>query len=169
MLFILPNSFTSDQCSFLIDLYEKNNHLAGEWRDTYPLALAGPKGTVSFIDSSILEQMKNYFCNFFNNYIHRMEIVKWPTDSFQPPHFDTSKSYTSLASITYLNDDFQGGQTCMESEKLCVNPKTGTTFFFDGQRYEHHVTPVKNGTRYTFAVWYANDPSYSVSTKIVHS
>ena len=89
-----------------------------------------------------------------------MEIVKWPTNSFQAKHFDRdqfSGESSGLASITYLNDDYEGGQTCIVDEKLCVNPKTGTTFFFDGKKYEHEVKPITNGIRYTLALWYTND------------
>ena len=159
MLLILPNSFTSDQCSFLIDLYEKNNHLAGEWRDTYPLLIEPRDDDKNIIDSSILKEIKSLLCGFFNNnYIRIMEIVKWPTNSFQGKHFD--KPINSLASITYLNHNFEGGQTCVEGEKLYVNPKVGTTFFFEGQKYEHNVLPITNGIRYTLAVWYTKNPHY---------
>ena len=45
-------------------------------------------------------------------------------------------------------------------QKLCVNPKTGTTFYFDGRKYEHEVKPVKNGTRYTLAIWYTDHEDF---------
>ena len=162
MFLIVPNFFELNKCSYLIDLYQKNINLVTKWRDTYPLLIASRDDGRQLINFSVLKELQKGFCGFFNNYIERMEIVKWPSDSFQDKHFDHSRTYTSLASITYLNDDFEGGQTCVEDERLCVNPKTGTTFFFDGQKYEHNVTHVKNGTRYTLAIWYTDNPTHRI-------
>ena len=157
MFLVVPNLIIPERCCDLIALYQKYNNLAGQWRDTYPLLITPREDSLNIIDPLYLKKMKNYFCNFFNNYIHRIEIVKWPPNSFQSKHFDDARESTNLSSITYLNDDYEGGQTCVPSEKICINPKVGTTFFFDGKTYQHEVTPVKNGTRYTLAVCYTNN------------
>ena len=151
MFLIVPNLLELSMCSNLINSYQKNINLAHKWRDTYPLLV---KPTKDYLD---------IFCRFFNNYIDRMEIVIWPENSYQEKHFDEypyNNYQSGLASITYLNDDYEGGQTCIVDQKLCVNPKTGTTFYFDGRKYEHEVKPVKNGTRYTLAIWYTDHEDF---------
>ena len=157
MFLIVPNLLEFNMCSFLIDAYQKNSNFALKWRNYYPL-LTKPS-----------EEISNIFCSFYNNYIERMEIVKWPENSYMEKHFDVSQvggKSSGLTSITYLNDDYEGGQTCIVDEKLCVNPKIGTTFFFDGQKYQHEVKPIKTGTRYTLSIWYTNDSDYEVSEEI---
>jgi len=151
MFLIVPNLIDLKMCSSLIDTHQKNINLVRKWRNTHPLLCKPSK------------EIENIFTRFFpHQYVQRMEIVKWPTNSFQAKHYDEDQiggDSSGLASITYLNDDYEGGQTCIVDEKLCVNPKIGTTFFFDGKKYEHEVKPITDGIRYTLALWYSNDPN----------
>ena len=59
----------------------------------------------------------------------------------------------SLASIVYLNDDFEGGRLTYK-EGITITPKTGRSVFFDGMYYAHAVEVVKKKPRYTVAGWY---------------
>ena len=58
-----------------------------------------------------------------------------------------------FASITYLNDNFSGGETYLVDD-LIVRPKRGRVIAFDGQQYLHGVNRVRSGDRYTIAIWY---------------
>ena len=80
----------------------------------------------------------------------------WPKGSMQHLHLDDSRTTTSLTSITYLNDDFEGGETYFENG-VSVKPKKGKTVFFDGMRYRHGVQPIKNKRRFVLANWYSKD------------
>mgnify|MGYP003320930537 CR=1 FL=1 len=91
-------------------------------------------------------------------------INRYGQGGFMKSHIDNihhshgqKQGYPHLTSLIFLNDDYEGGQTCVPSEKFCVNPKVGTTVFLDGQKYKHCVKQVKNGTRYTLAIWYTDD------------
>ena len=60
---------------------------------------------------------------------------------------------TTLSSITYLNDNFDGGRTYFEDGTTFI-PKKGRSIFFDGQYYKHGVSKVENNIRYVVATWY---------------
>ena len=77
----------------------------------------------------------------------------WPKGSMQHLHLDDSRTTTSLTSITYLNDDFEGGETYFENG-VSVKPKKGKTVFFDGKKYKHGVNKMIQGNRYVCACWY---------------
>ena len=114
MFLIVPNLLEFNMCSFLIDAYQKNSNFALKWRNYYPL-LTKPS-----------EEISNIFCSFYNNYIERMEIVKWPENSYMEKHFDVSQvggKSSGLTSITYLNDDYEGGQTCIVDENYALIQK----------------------------------------------
>ena len=69
----------------------------------------------------------------------------------------TSKRY--LAFLTYLNDDFFGGETDFPYNKLTVRPKTGTVLVFPPTwQYPHRGLPVKKG-----------EPKYIMSTYLHYS
>lgn len=70
-------------------------------------------------------------------------------DQFRARHFTT---------ITYLNDDYAGGETFIrvpgQSADYVSKPKRGTLVIFPtGEEFAHGVNPVTAGNRYTFPIW----------------
>lgn len=89
-------------------------------------------------------------------------IVKWLPGQFQKPHADKElhegpdaglpnnfPNY-DLASLFYLNDDYEGGELYFPLQGVQFKPKKGAAYFFPGDmNYIHGVTEVKSGIRYT--------------------
>ena len=63
------------------------------------------------------------------------------------------KKQTTLSSILYLNNDYEGGETYLEDGTL-FKPREGRVLFLDGLYYGHGVSTVLKKERYTLAVWY---------------
>ena len=65
--------------------------------------------------------------------------------------------YTDFASILYLNDDFEGGETYFEDGNIC-KPETGTCVIFESMKHFHGVHPAnvdgKGSDRMTAPIWY---------------
>jgi len=65
--------------------------------------------------------------------------------------------YTDFASILYLNDDFEGGETYFEDGNIC-KPETGTCVIFESMKHFHGVRPAnvdeKGSDRMTAPIWY---------------
>jgi len=59
-------------------------------------------------------------------------IIHTDTGSVYDP---SNRLYSKFTLLTYLNDDFEGGETCFFNdalEEICaIRPKTGLTLFFD--------------------------------------
>jgi len=89
--------------------------------------------------------------------IQNIEVVKYPSGASKGFHFDNARDTTTGASITYLNDDYIGGQTVIEG--VSVQPLKGRTVFFDGKQYKHNVMNIVKGCRYTLSIWYGYDPA----------
>lgn len=86
------------------------------------------------------------------------QLVKWDSGTGMPYHYDTGKPDTQLASILYLNSDFEGGSTIF-LDGTVVAPVKGRVVFFDGMYHKHAVDIITNGTRYVIAGWYNNEKS----------
>ena len=82
------------------------------------------------------------------------KIISYPTGSSMSFHLDTSRETTTGASITFLNDDFVGGEAIVEGIK--ISPLAGRTYYFDGKIYKHAVLNVIKGIRHTLSIWYKN-------------
>ena len=160
MFIILPDHVPSLVCSDMISIYENNNHSAQVWGDTKPLNLQDISNQEELNRCKrAIKYVNNAAVSFFGSdtYIELAEIVKWPTGSHQAPHTDVSRESTTFTSITYLNDNFEGGETEFTTENFSVKPKVGRSILFDGKRFEHGVKKITEGVRYTFALWYSNN------------
>ncbi len=85
-----------------------------------------------------------------------VEVVIWPQNSFQHSHKDASRNSTKYTSITYLNNNYEGGETFFTLDNSMSKNNIGDTIMFDGIKYEHGVKPITKGTRYVLAVWYSD-------------
>ena len=160
MFIILPDHVPSLVCSDMISIYENNKHSAQVWGDTQPLNLQDISNQEELNRCKrAIKYVNNAAVSFFGSdtYIELAEIVKWPMGSHQAPHTDVSRESTTFTSITYLNDNFEGGETEFTTENFSVKPKVGRSILFDGKRFEHGVKKITEGVRYTFALWYSNN------------
>ena len=67
------------------------------------------------------------------------------------PHFDGQDGHTDLAfsMITYLNDDYEGGEIHFKNQNVTIKPSAGSLIMFPSQEpFIHEVLPIKKGIRY---------------------
>lgn len=89
-------------------------------------------------------------------------MVKWLPGQFQHPHADKELHegehrgkpndfpHYDLASLFYLNDDYEGGELYFPLQGVVIKPKARAAYFFPGDmNYIHGVTEIKSGIRYT--------------------
>ncbi len=89
-------------------------------------------------------------------------IVRWLPGQFQKPHADKELHdgpdaglpndfpYYDIASLFYLNDDYEGGEIYWPLQGVKIKPKRGAAYFFPGDmNYIHGVTEIKGNIRYT--------------------
>ena len=66
--------------------------------------------------------------------------------------------FTDYASILYLNDNFEGGETYFEYGTL-LKPEQGTAVIFESMKHFHGVHPAHGEEdRYTAPIWYTSQP-----------
>ena len=107
-------------------------------------------------------EIENYLFSKFNikyktNAIWINKVTN-ETNQSDDYHFDTS----DLTIITYLNDDFSGGEFVYldkDNKPISVKPKKNMSIL-QSSKLNHKVNPVTNGTRYscvTFLNYVAKD------------
>lgn len=153
MITIIDNVFTDIECQKLIDIYYKNQDGWQVHDLTDPINLSHIR-VDKHISDILVEKLLTHIHSLYKEvHLDWGDIVHWPQGAYQDLHFDTAKNNTVLSSITYLNDEFGGGETYFE-EGVIVTPKKGRTVVFNGAKYFHGVKEVLNGSRYTVAIWY---------------
>ena len=81
-------------------------------------------------------------------------VIRWSPGTFMKPHYDSSAKegiYDLFAALLYLNDDFEGGRTLLESKK--IEPEVGKVIVFISNKMKHGVEKVKGG-RFTYISWW---------------
>lgn len=89
-------------------------------------------------------------------------IVRWLPGQFQNPHADKELHegpdagkpnefpHYDIASLFYLNDDYEGGELYFPKQGIQFKPKQRAAYFFPGDmNYIHGVTEIISGIRYT--------------------
>lgn len=80
-----------------------------------------------------------------------LSIKKWNEGQNMGPHFDGQDGHTDLAfsMITYLNDDYEGGEIHFKNQNVTIKPSAGSLIMFPSQEpFIHEVLPIKKGIRY---------------------
>jgi hypothetical protein len=132
-------------CKDLINEFEK-------YKFNHKLFYQRTKLEVLLINDSLLfkDIIKKYHID--NLYIQNFEIHRWPIGAKHDWHKDNR--FYNYTSITYLNDDYIGGNTMVD--KKIVVPKIGKRIKFDADVL-HCVTELKEGVRYVIVCWYVNN------------
>jgi hypothetical protein len=83
-------------------------------------------------------------------------IVRFDAGFFLPIHTDTlSAESNHIASVYYINDDYEGGEINFPDHNLTIKPKANSLIFFPGnENYDHEVFTVVDKPRYSSAMWF---------------
>jgi hypothetical protein len=146
---------------------------------------------LDFIEASKDRYLLKYFMEFpiaYKNVWWKVKghLVSYSTTyggKFLGSHSDTSADYlygyahpadqlatrNTLTSLVYLNDNFTGGHHYFNYLGIDYVPNEGDILMFPSNfMASHEVTPIVNGSRYTYLGWYAHgSPNSEVNEHIV--
>lgn len=141
-------------------LTEKNSKFRGK---TVPSLLIGDnhlRTELKVISYKISQKLHCIYKEFiFPEYSN---IVIWNTEDDMSVHTDNhldiikQRHYTA---VCYLNDDYSGGETFLPDQNHICKPEKGKVIVFPSD-YPHGVKTVKDGTRYTLAMWFTRDKNF---------
>ena len=117
-----------------------------EWGEGLVRELSSEHNIVQKI-ASLIDDTK------FSN-VEYCNITTYSKDSAMHFHKDATREETTGTSVTFINDDFQGGQGVVEG--VTIDPLVGRTYYFDGQKLRHGVLNVIKGVRKVILIWYTN-------------
>jgi hypothetical protein len=95
------------------------------------------------------------YCRKFNiselRYWEAFNFVRYFPNQHFKEHHDHGFSYNCTVSlVTYLNDDFEGGELYFRLQDITYKPQAGDTVIFPSNyMYPHQALPVISGTKYS--------------------
>jgi len=159
------NNFVSDEdCQKAIECITtgtntmfKNNPLAE--------VLVDSQESLSFIkkysDKSLAAHKEEYGLNI-PLYTFEGFLTTWNTGAEAPLHNDNhpGAEFVQLTTVIYLNDDYEGGIIYFPEFDFSHKPQRGDAIIFPTfskeHEYNHGVTKITSGTRYTLALWHTS-------------
>lgn len=153
-IIVIDDVLTKSECLEAIKVYNlarfKNSPQVGAYNDTIVYHMNATDEFLLSLTSKIKDSIM-----FLTNEIEVdwSQVVGWFDGSKQEYHTDTASVRTVLTSITYLNDNYSGGETSFLND-IQVVPKTGRTVYFNGAHYVHGVNEITKGIRYSLPIWY---------------
>lgn len=151
------------------DLWENNGD--GVWNNRSINIRSMPSNIKSLIldyRCSVKSEIQQAFSLDREIFSDIFQFVRWPegTDLY-PPHADAEQQdgsphpfyYRHFSAITYLNDNYKGGQLYFSKfDNFTPGIKPGTLVIFPTTlEYSHGVTKVIEGMRYTIASFFTFD------------
>lgn len=94
-----------------------------------------------------------------------IHLLRYEVGGFLPAHQDHGVSSRILSTVSYLNDDYEGGEIEFPNSKIKIKPPAGSIIFFPSNfLYVHQVHAITKGARYSLPHWYHNMRSPIFST-----
>ena len=141
----IKNFLTKELCETLIKKFKSYNGKYIKFQNRFLIRLKHfPE------DNLFLEVIKKY--EKPNIPIKNIEILFWPIGEFHNLHDDTI--FYDITTITYLNEDYEGGRTVVEGTE--IKPEIGKFIEFKSNK-KHLVTQLTKGERYVLLCWYKNE------------
>ena len=143
---VINNFLSKKDCENLIEKFISLNGSYISYKKRYLIYLNDWPKEILFIDI-----IKKFERNDIK--INNIQIVFWPIGEYHEWHDDTI--YYDITTITYLNENYEGGRTIVED--IEIKPETGKYIEFNSNR-KHMVTELTSGERFVLLCWYKNEP-----------
>jgi hypothetical protein len=85
------------------------------------------------------------------------KIAEWTKNDIYDLHINDLgiNDFNNISATIYLNDDFEGGEYHFPVQNKTFTPKIGDLIIFPGNMYYNHIiSKVTSGSRYTIPLWY---------------
>jgi hypothetical protein len=141
----IENFLHPNICKYLINFYKENSSLSKTFNKRHCLHLLD----LNHNDATVQNVVNKYKLIRPNQYLKNIELIFWPVGESHDWHDDTI--YYDYTTITYLNDNYKGGETTVEKYK--IKPKTGKICLFSSTK-KHKVDILEEGYLYVILSWY---------------
>lgn len=96
---------------------------------------------------------------------YSIHLLRYDVGGHLPAHQDHGVSSRVLSTVSYLNDDYEGGEIEFRNSNVKIKPPAGSIIFFPSNfLYVHEVYPITSGSRYSLPHWFHNMKSMVNST-----
>ena len=162
-ILIINNFMLKEDCDLIVKNLNVDTALKtdGFWENKVFAEFSFPKECKAIIKKYRIKSheviKQRYGTTLLPNSMNQ-HIIKWPVGPGMEDHIDDEayeRNHYHIASLIYLNDDFEGGELYFPKQGITLKPKAGDLVAFPGNKnYPHGVSEIFSGERYTAPSWY---------------
>lgn len=165
-IYSCDGSFMQEGFEMILD-YAKSGEIVWSERNVdwrlfdimfYPEETGAHKVIYDYFDKCFTYIEKQYLPNFHTDRKRAdfdkrefVYILKYTDSDWGPHHFDdhNNDKIRRVSTVYYPNDDYEGGELYFPRFDVKVKPKKDQVLTFPSSyAFDHHILPVRNGTRY---------------------
>jgi hypothetical protein len=114
-------------------------------------------GQPLYVDFTVLTAMR-----MGDRHVRHADRERRTADGGWEPNHTPYRDYTGIVYLNSENAHFSGGVLLFPELGREVRPLSGRLVAFGcDRRYEHEVTPVRTGARYSLSCWFTNLPAHA--------
>jgi hypothetical protein len=157
---VIEGFIEPEDCQKAIDFINNSELLPFEGNPVANEAVRNPE-IIRFLKKytdKCIEKQKELYKLKVPIYTQSAYLTVWDVGAKAQLHIDQDKPFVQLTSVLYFNDEFEGGEIYFPDFDFIYKPKMGSAIFFPTftkeSAYEHGVTEITSGRRYTIGAWY---------------
>jgi hypothetical protein len=157
---VIEDFIEPEDCKKAIDFINTSELVPFEGNKAANEAVRNPE-IVKFLKKytdKCIEKQKELYKLKVPIYTQSAYLTVWDVGAGAPLHIDHDMPFVQLTSVLYFNDEFEGGEIYFPEFDFSYKPKMGSAIFFPTftkeSAYEHGVTEITSGRRYTIGAWY---------------
>jgi len=140
------------------------------WQEGDKLAALRVKNTeVKNIVLQYREKVTELVKNCYNTvcWPEQTDLVLWRTNRQHTLHEDDPSKIKVFSTVTYLNNDYKGGETYLtvDGKQYWSKPKPGSIIIYPSNTI-HGVPIITSGIRATIGIWFCTDINFKEETQI---
>jgi len=161
---IINNFLTNEECNILVKYIDNLEVGWGLSTEDRKMALNPESDEIKSLVTKCLNKAKEVF-NYDELYVAEYLLSFYSTEFHMEVHSDLEdgKEHFEVSIVTYLNDEFTGGDIVFPKLNVRHSPKKGdiALFLSKPEQNIHGVEQVTSGKRYVMPIWTTTNKEFA--------
>jgi Rps23 Pro-64 3,4-dihydroxylase Tpa1-like proline 4-hydroxylase len=159
---VIENFISEKECTILIDLINKFGEaevIPVQWDSDFNPTITRKTYSNLRIADKYVPMVQNILEKEYGFPVQNKSafFARWDEGDKLDLHVDDlgPTNYNHMATLIYLNDNYEGGEIEFPTHNFSHKPKTGDLIMFPGNMYySHEVKTIVSGIRWTIPMWF---------------
>lgn len=157
------NNFISDaECHLLLDFvskFGKAQEFPVQWDNDFNVTVTRKTYTNLGVALKYVPLVQDVLEKEYGFKLNNKSVsfARWDAGDSLDLHVDDlgPTNYNHMATLIYLNDDYEGGEIVFPTHNFSYRPKMGDLIMFPGNmHYAHEVKKIISGVRFSIPMWF---------------